>query len=421
MEILILFIVLFALLSISVPVGLCIGGSTIAAIMLFTDLDLTVLAHYSTTGIDSFPMMAIPFFILAGTIMSVGGIAKRLIDCAAAFVGAFIGGLGAVVGVASMFFGALTGSSLATVSAVGSIMVPQMTRKGYDKGYSAVFAACAGTLGAVIPPSIPLVIYGCVTGTSIGDLFLAGVVPGVLIGVGLIIGNYFICRKRGYQKDEKVPAKKALATIWDAKWALLAPVIILGGIYAGIFTPTEAAVVAVVYSIIVSVLIYKEIDLKGLYDAFVNTAVVNGITTFLLGISTGFAAYLSLAQIPGRVTELIVGLTDNKIVFLLIINVFLLIIGCVVDNIPATTILAPMLLPTVVQFGIDPVHFGILMTINLLIGLVTPPYGCSLFVASAACNVSMEKMLKHIGIPFLILVLCLFIITYVPQISLMLL
>ena len=353
--------------------------------------------------------------------MSVGGIAKRLIDCAAAFVGAFIGGLGAVVGVASMFFGALTGSSLATVSAVGSIMVPQMTRKGYDKGYSAVFAACAGTLGAVIPPSIPLVIYGCVTGTSIGDLFLAGVVPGVLIGVGLIIGNYFICRKRGYQKDEKVPAKKALATIWDAKWALLAPVIILGGIYAGIFTPTEAAVVAVVYSIIVSVLIYREIDLKGLYDAFVNTAVVNGITTFLLGISTGFAAYLSLAQIPGRVTELIVGLTDNKIVFLLIINIFLLIIGCVVDNIPATTILAPMLLPTVVQFGIDPVHFGIMMTINLLIGLVTPPYGCSLFVASAACNVSMEKMLKHIGIPFLILVLCLFIITYVPQISLMLL
>ena len=421
MEILILFIVLFALLSISVPVGLCIGGSTIAAIMLFTDLDLTVLAHYSTTGIDSFPMMATPFFILAGTIMSVGGIAKRLIDCAAAFVGAFIGGLGAVVGVASMFFGALTGSSLATVSAVGSIMVPQMTRKGYDKGYSAVFAACAGTLGAVIPPSIPLVIYGCVTGTSIGDLFLAGVVPGVLIGVGLIIGNYFICRKRGYQKDEKVPAKKALATIWDAKWALLAPVIILGGIYAGIFTPTEAAVVAVVYSIIVSVLIYREIDLKGLYDAFVNTAVVNGITTFLLGISTGFAAYLSLAQIPGRVTELIVGLTDNKIVFLLIINIFLLIIGCVVDNIPATTILAPMLLPTVVQFGIDPVHFGIMMTINLLIGLVTPPYGCSLFVASAACNVSMEKMLKHIGIPFLILVLCLFIITYVPQISLMLL
>lgn len=421
MEVIILFFVLFVLLFISVPVGLCIGGATIVTMLAFSDLDLMVLAHYSTTGIDSFPMMAIPFFILAGTIMSVGGIARRLIDCASAIVGSFVGGLGAVVGVASMFFGALTGSSLATVSAVGSIMVPQMTKRGYDKGYSAVFSACAGTLGAVIPPSIPLVIYGCVTGTSVGDLFLAGVVPGILIGIGLIIGNYFVCKKRGYQKAEKVPPKKALATIWDAKWALIAPVIILGGIYAGIFTPTEAAVVAVVYSVIVSVLIYREIDLKGVYDAFVNTAVVNGITTFLLGISTGFAAYLSLAQIPGKLTNLLVNITDNKIIFLLIINVALLIIGCVVDNIPATTILAPMLLPTVTQFGIDPVHFGIIMTINLLIGLVTPPYGCSLFVASAACDVSMERMLKHILVPFLILIICLFIITYIPQISLMLL
>ena len=419
MEMIILFLVLFVLLFISVPVGLCIGGATIVTMLAFSDLDLMILAHYSTTGIDSFSMMAIPFFILAGTVMSVGGIAKRLIDCAAAFVGSFVGGLGAVVGVASMFFGALTGSSLATVSAVGSIMVPQMVKRGYDRGYSAVFSACAGTLGAVIPPSIPLVIYGCVTGTSVGDLFLAGVAPGVLIGIGLIIGNYFICKKRGYQKAEKVPPKKALATIWEAKWALIAPVIILGGIYAGIFTPTEAAVVAVVYSIVVSVVCYREIDLKGIYDAFVNTAVVNGITTFLLGISTGFAAYLSLARIPVHLTELLVNLTDNKIIFLLIINLALLLIGCVVDNIPATTILAPMLLPTVVEFGIDPVHFGIVMTINLLIGLVTPPYGCSLFVASAACNVSMERTLKHILVPFLILVGCLFIITYIPQISLM--
>ncbi len=417
MSILIIFIVLFALISLSVPVGLCIGGSTIVALLLFSDLDLTVLAQYSTTGINSFPMMAIPFFILAGTIMSVGGIAKRLVDTAAAFIGAFVGGLGAVVGVASMFFGALTGSSLATVSAIGSIMVPQMTRKGYDEGYSAVFAACAGTLGAVIPPSIPLVIYGCVTGTSIGDLFIAGIVPGVLIGIGLIIGNYFICKKRGYAKDEKTPPKKALATLWDAKWALLAPVIILGGIYAGIFTPTEAAVVAVVYSSVISLFVYKEITLHGLYEAFVNTAVVNGITTFLLGISTGFAAYLSLAQIPGQLTNLLTSLTDNKIIFLLIVNIALLIIGCVVDNIPATTILAPMLLPTMVAYGVDPIHFGIFMTINLLIGLVTPPYGCSLFVASAACGVRMEKMLKHILVPFLILVGCLFIITYVPQIT----
>ena len=420
MNIAVLFIVLFALLSISVPVGLCIGGASIVALVFFSDLDLSVLAQYSTTGVNSFPMLAIPFFIMAGTLMSVGGLARRLVDAAAALIGGFTGGLGAVVGVSSMFFGALTGSSLATVSAIGSIMVPQMIRKGYEDGYAAVFTACAGTLGAVIPPSIPLVIYGCVTGTSIGDLFIAAILPGVLIGIGLIIGNYFTCKKKKYPKDDKMPPKQALKAIWDAKWALFTPVIILGGIYAGIFTPTEAAVVAVVYSAVVSIFIYKELDFKGLHDAIVDTAVVNGITTFLLGISTGFAAYLSLARIPGQLTDLLTGLTDNKFVFLLIVNIALLILGCFVDNIPATTILAPMLLPVMQAYGVDAIHFGVFMTINLLIGLVTPPYGCSLFVATAATGVPMERMLKFILKPFLILVFCLMLITYIPQISLLL-
>lgn len=419
MDILVVFLVLFLLISLSVPVGLSIGGATIVALLAFTNLDLAVLAQYSVTGIDSFTLLAIPFFILAGTIMSVGGIATRLIDVAASMLGAITGGLGAVVAISSMFFGALSGSSLATVSAIGSIMVPQMKRKGYDLGYSAVLTACAGTVGAVIPPSIPLVIYGVVTGTSVGDLFLAGIVPGILIGIGLMIGNYFICKKRGYAGEERVPIRGVLKSIWVAKWALMAPVIILGGIYAGIFTPTEAAVVAVVYSIVVSAFIYREISLKGLYDAFVTTAVVNGITTFLLGISTGFAAYLSMAQVPRELTEWLTGITENKYIFLLIINVALLLIGCVIDNIPATVILSPMLLPVMVAYGVDPVHFGVFMTINLLIGLVTPPYGCSLFVASAVCNVRMEEMLKNIVVPFSILVICLLIVTYIPGLTLL--
>ncbi len=420
MDVVAVFIVLFVLLSLSVPVGLSIGGATIVAIIAFTDLDLLVLAQYSVTGIDSFSLLAIPFFILAGTIMSVGGIARRLVDLAASMVGWITGGLGAVVAVSSMFFGALSGSSLATVSAIGSIMVPEMKRKGYDLGYSAVFTACAGTVGAVIPPSIPLVIYGSVTGTSIGDLFIAGILPGILIGIGLMTGNYLVCRKRGYLGGEREPAMGILRNTWQAKWALFTPILILGGIYAGIFTPTEAAVVAVVYSIVVSVFIYKEITLKELYEAFITTASVNGITTFLLGISTGFAAYLSMARVPRAITEWLFDITDNKILFLMIVNVVLLVIGCVVDNIPATVILSPMLLPAMTAYGVDPIHFGVFMTVNLLIGLVTPPYGCSLFVASAVCNVKMEEMLKNILLPFIILIICLILITYIPALSLLL-
>lgn len=419
MNVLILFLALFLLISFSVPVGLSIGGATIIVLLLFGGADLATIAQYSTTGLDSFALLAIPCFILAGTIMSAGGLARRLVDCVLAFVGFFTGGLGAVVSLSSMFFGALSGSALATVSAIGSIMVPQMKEKGYDEGYSAVLTACAGTLGAIIPPSIPLVIFGICTNTSIGDLFLAGIVPGILIGIGLVIGNYYVSKKKGYVGSKKVPIKSAWKMVWDAKWALLAPVIILGGIYTGMFTPTEASVVAVVYSTVISVFVYKELDFKGLYDALIQTSVVNGITSFLLGISTGFAAYLSFSRIPTHVSEWLCSITDNKLLFLLIINVFLLIIGCVIDNIPATIILAPMLMPAAIEFGIDPIHFGMIFTINLLIGLVTPPYGCNLFVASAACNVSMNSMLRNLAVPFITLLICMVLITYIPQLTLL--
>ena len=373
-----------------------------------------MVASYSVTGVDSLTMMAIPFFILSGVVMSVGGLARRLVDVAASLVGWMMGGLGAVVSLASMFFGAISGSSLATVSCIGGIMVPEMQKKGYDLGYSAVFTACAGTIGAVIPPSIPLVVYGVCTSTSIGDLFLGGVFPGVMIGIALIISNYIICKKKGYVGAERKSGREILKAVWEAKWALFAPVIILGGIYSGIFTPTEASVVSVVYSTIVALFIYKEITWKDLYNAIVGAAVTNGTTTFLLGLSTAFAALLSFEQIPSMLTTAIINFTDNKFLFLMLVNVILLVIGCFIDNIPATTILAPMLLPAMNAFGVDPVTFGVFMTMNLLIGLVTPPYGCSLFVASAVCKVKMEDMLKNIAVPLVTLIICLLLTTYVP-------
>lgn len=411
---LVLFVVLIALIMIGVPVGFALGGATIIIMQFFTKLDLSMVASYSVTGVDSLTMMAIPFFILSGVVMSVGGLARRLVDVAASLVGWMMGGLGAVVSLASMFFGAISGSSLATVSCIGGIMVPEMQKKGYDLGYSAVFTACAGTIGAVIPPSIPLVVYGVCTSTSIGDLFLGGVFPGVMIGIALIISNYIICKKKGYVGVERKSGREILKAVWEAKWALFAPVIILGGIYSGIFTPTEASVVSVVYSTIVALFIYKEITWKDLYNAIVGAAVTNGTTTFLLGLSTAFAALLSFEQIPSMLTTAIINFTDNKFLFLMLVNVILLVIGCFIDNIPATTILAPMLLPAMNAFGVDPVTFGVFMTMNLLIGLVTPPYGCSLFVASAVCKVKMEDMLKNIAVPLVTLIICLLLTTYVP-------
>ncbi|MDR2132357.1 MAG: TRAP transporter large permease [Clostridiales Family XIII bacterium] len=418
MAILFLFIVFFVTISIGVPIGFAIGGATLLTFMIYSEMPTIVVAQFSVTGLDSFPMMAIPFFILAGAIMGAGGVAKRLIDAAIGFIGFITGGLGAVVAVASMFFAAISGSALATVSAIGGFMIPEMTKKGYDVGYSAALTACAGTIGVIIPPSIPLVIYGVCTQTSIGDLFLAGIIPGILIGVGIMIANYFVCKKQGYGANEKPqPLKLSLKRLWEAKWAVLTPVIILGGIYAGIFTPTEASVVAVVYSAVISLFVYREMSFRMLYKTIVSTAVVNGITSFLLGLSSAFAAYLSLENVPKMLLNALLGVTDNKFLLLLLINIALLLIGCVVDNIPATIILSPILLPVAVSLGLTPVQFGLILTVNLTIGLVTPPYGCNLFVAAAVANIKMEVMLRKLW-PFLVaLFAVLMLITYVPGVT----
>ena len=426
----VLFLVLFAMLLLGVPVGFAIGGATMVAMYVFTDMNMVTVAQFCYSGINSFTVMAIPFFLLAGVIMSTGGIAAKIVDFAYKLVGFVTGGLGVVTVVACMFFGALSGSGMATTSAIGSMMIPEMKKKNYDVAYSTTLVCFSGTIGLIIPPSLGYVLYGSTTNTSISDLFLAGFLPGITLGLFFIAMNYYMCRKLGigdkemWEKNQTIRqfmigrAKEVVISFKNSFFALLSPVIILGGIYSGIFTPTEAACISVVYSILVSVFIYKEMDRKALYKAFVNTAILNGITSFLLGYSTIFSTYMAYENIPKQIYELLLTYTDNKILMLLFINLVLLVIGCFLDTVPAIIIMGPILLPAVVSYGVDPVHFGIIITINLAIGLCTPPYGCNLFVGAAIAKIKMESMFKYI-LPFLaVAVLALMVITYVPALSL---
>ncbi|MDD5703670.1 MAG: TRAP transporter large permease [Dehalococcoidales bacterium] len=409
---------LIVFIFLGVPIGIAIGLATLFNLTFISDLNPIIITQNAFAGIDSFPLLAIPFFILAGTVMQTGGIARRLLNLGSALIGTVTGGLAMITVVTSMFFAALSGSALATVSAIGSFMIPDMKEKGYDEGFAAAVTAAAGTIGVIIPPSIPFVIYGVVTGTSVGDLFLAGIFPGILIGIGLMITSYVISKKRGYVGQEiKVSFNKVMKALFDAKWAIVVPLIILGGIYAGIFTPTEAAVVASVYSILISAFVYRELTLNSLYKALLEAFMVNGIIIFMVGLSTSFASYLSMQQIPAKMSEALIALSSNKFVVLTLINVILLLIGCFVDNIPATIILSPIFLPIVTEFGITPIQFGIIITYNLAIGFITPPYGQNLFVASAVGGISIGKIFRS-AVPFLFsMIIILILLTFVPWFS----
>lgn len=415
MSAVVLFGSFLVLLMLSVPIGYAIGISSLVGIYYFSDIPLEIIAQKSITGVDSFPLLAIPFFMLAGNLMSSGGIAKRLVNFFDSLIGHVTGGLGIVTVIVCMFFAAISGSAVATVSAVGAFMIPEMVEHGYDKKFSAALTAAAGTIGVIIPPSIPFVIYGVTSGTSITDLFTAGFLPGVMMGIALILVCWMVSKKNGYKGRGKRSSLKEIGKSFrDAVWAILSPVIILGGIYSGIFTPTEAAVVSVVYSFIVGVFVYKELDLKGGYKAFKDAVVVNGATTFMVGFSSVFAAFLTMAQIPNMIAEGITSITDNKFLILLTINLFLLVVGMFVDNIPATIILTPILLPICTAVGMDAVTFGIMLTMNLAIGFCSPPYGINLFVASSISKVSIEDLTRNIIKPLIGLLIVLLLITYVP-------
>lgn len=397
MEAVFLFGLFILLLMLSVPIGYAIGMVTLVTMLHFTSMPTLMIAQNSIAGVDSFPLLAIPFFMLAGNLMSGGGIAKRLVNFFECFIGHITGGLGMVTIIVCMFFAAISGSAVATVSAVGAFMIPQMVEHGYSKPFSAALTAAAGTIGVIIPPSVPFVIYGVVSGASITSLFTAGFLPGILMGVALMIVCFIVSKKRGYRGSTEPPSASVIwVTFKDAIWAILSPVIILGGIYSGKFTPTEAAVISVVYSYVVGRFVYKELDGSSTYKALKDAIVINGATTFMVGLSTAFAALLTMEQIPMKIAGFITSISQNGFVILLLINLLLLLVGMFIDNIPATIILTPILLPICRKFGMSPITFGIMLTMNLAIGFCTPPYGINLFVATAISKVKMEALSKEL-------------------------
>jgi len=418
MEAVILFSIQIITIALSIPIGITLGLATGIAMWLTSDIPMIMLAQKSVTGLDSFPLLAIPFFILAGALMCNGGISRRLVALAESLVGYIVGGLAMVTVLACMFFAAISGSGPATVSAIGSFMIPSMKERKYDAGFAAAITAAAGTIGVIIPPSIPFVIYCVVAQCSIGDMFIAGIIPGIIIGIALMLVCYITARKRNYKTMTDRPRFSEVAKAFkESFWALLVPLIILGGIYGGIFTPTEAAVVAVVYSVVIGKFVYRELDMKVLYDCLKSTGLINGATSFLIGLSMAFASYLAMAQIPAKIAAWLTTFVDSPFLLLMIINVFLLVIGCFVDNIAAVIILTPILLPVVKMIGIDPIHFGLIITVNLACGFISPPYGINLFVASAISGESIESISREIIPAFVAMVGCLLLFTYFPIFS----
>ncbi len=407
------------LLILSVPVAISLGLASALALLYSGKVSSTYIAQGLVTSIDSFPLMAVPFFILAGDLMGVGGLSRRLLAVANAFFGRYTGGLAIIGIVTCLFFAAISGSGPATVAAIGGLLLPAMARAGYDKGYSVGLLASAGSLGIIIPPSIPMIIYAVSANVSITQMFLAGVIPGFLIAAVLIVTAWLKARKEGYSgSPERPSAKEIWATVWDAKWALMVPVIILGGIYGGIFTPTEAAAIGVIYGFIVGVFVHKEMKFKDLYSVIASSALTSATVIVIVGTATIFGRMLAIERIPFMIADYIVHLTDSPIMILLLINILLIFVDMFMETLAAIIILVPILLPVVMAVGVDPVHFGIVIIVNLAIGMVTPPVGVNLFVGARVGGTTLEKAAAG-AIPFIVaMIAVLLAITYIPWLSL---
>lgn len=419
MDAFILLFTLAILLALGMPVAFAVGLSAVAG-ALWIDLPLEALMIQITSGVNKFTLLAIPFFILAGAIMAEGGIARRLVNFAYIFVGFIRGGLSLVNIVASTFFGAISGSSVADTASIGSVMIPEMEKKGYPREYAAAVTASGSVQAILIPPSHNSVIYSLAAGgtVSIATLFIAGVLPGLLLGFSLMILCLGFAHKRGYPKGEKIPFKQAVKIFFDALWGLLTVVIILGGILSGIFTATESAAVACLWAFFVTMFIYRDYKWNELPKLMCRTVKTVTIVMILIGFAAAFGAVMTYMQLPMRITEFFTSLSDNKYVILMYLNIMLLLIGTLMDMAPLILILTPVLLPVTNSLGIDPVHFGMIMMVNLGIGLITPPVGSVLFVASAVSKQRIETVMRAMLPFYAMLLVVLGMVTYIPAISL---
>ena len=410
------FVVFIAL---GVPVAIGLGLSAFVTMYAASTLPVNYIATQSFTSIDNVTIMAIPFFIAAGAFMGEGGLSERLLKLADNLLGRLHGGFGMATVLTCMLFAAMSGSGPATVAAIGSLTIPAMVARGYDKHFAAALVAAAGSIGVMIPPSNPFVIYGVSSNTSIGDLFMAGIVPGILVGIVLMCYTFYLAKKHDWHGDKlENPVQQVLASLWDAKWALMVPVIILGGIYSGLMTPTESAAVAAFYGLIVGIFLYKGLNRENLGTCLVDSADTSATVILLMAMATIFGNILTLENIPSTIATFILGITSSKILILLIINILLLIVGMFMETLAAIVILTPILLPIVTPLGVDPVHFGVIMVVNLAIGFITPPVGVNLFVASGISNLRLERIAKAV-LPMLgLMILVLLLLTYVPDICL---
>ncbi|AXY44001.1 TRAP transporter large permease [Halomonas sp. JS92-SW72] len=408
---------LVILFAVGVPIAVSILLASIIGIEYFSRLPLLMVPQQMFVGLDHFPLMAIPFFILAGNLMAGGGISSRLVDLAKSIVGGVQGGLAMSCVLTCMMFAAVSGSSVATTFAIGAILIPAMVRHGYPKPLAASIQASSAELGVLIPPSIPLILFGVSTNTSIGQLFIAGIGPGLLIGGALLVFLYVFCKLRGYGLQDREDRSEFLVAFRRAWAALLMPVVVIGGIYGGVFTPTEAAAVAVFYALVVGGLVYRELTLADLGPILRQSVLSTAAVMLIIAAAALFSFLISRSGLPREVAGWVTAVFDSPWTFLLAVNILLLAVGMFIETGAAILVLAPILTPIAIQFGIHPVHFGLVMVVNLALGMITPPLGVNLFAACAVAKISIDQMLPHLVRFVLVVLTCLMAITYMPWIS----